>query len=131
MKLTGKVFAGFLLIFIGASMLLSLIGIHLGGLLGLAIGAALLYWGYCRYQENGRWSLSSIILIVLGISFLFGGIGGVISLLIGGFLVYVGYQFMTKSDTKKSHEEEEESLDYSKSTYDSLDEEIDRLLEKK
>ncbi|WP_156323989.1 hypothetical protein [Bacillus sp. JCM 19034] len=56
MKLSGKVFIGFLLIIVGANILFSMIGIHLGSLVGLAIGAALLYWdiGAIRMKGNGH-----------------------------------------------------------------------------
>lgn len=129
MKLTGKMFIGFLLIFIGANIFFSMVGIHFGGIVKLAIGAALLYWGYSRYQDNGSWSLSSVILIVIGIGVLFGGLGGIISLLIGAFFVYVGYQFITQR--QKDKEVIEDDVELPRKSYDSLDEEIDRLLEKK
>ncbi|WP_156323990.1 hypothetical protein [Bacillus sp. JCM 19034] len=85
--------------------------------------------GYRRYQDEGQWTLISVILIIIGMGILFGGLGGIISFLIGGFFVYVGYQFITRKQKEKESIEEEVELP--RKQYDSLDEEIDRLLEQK
>ncbi|WP_088102658.1 LiaF transmembrane domain-containing protein [Halalkalibacter urbisdiaboli] len=131
MKRTGKAVGGFLLILIGASLVLSLLGIHLGGLLGVILGIALVYWGYNIYQERGRWSFSSVALIALGAIILFGGLGGIMSLLIGIGLVYGGYRLLKPSEEEDETKFELDDYDVqSNSTYDSIDEEIARLVNK-
>ncbi len=135
MKRPGKVFGGILLILIGVSILLSLIGIHLGGIIGFAIGAWLLYWGYCNWKEKGKWSFSSILLLILGGLILLGGLGGMMSLLIGAALVYGGYRLV------KPKQREEDFTDFhlddipmkssTTSTYDTIDEEFAKLMNEK
>ncbi|WP_100406552.1 hypothetical protein [Bacillus solitudinis] len=128
MKRSGKAVGGFILILIGISLIFSLIGVHLGGLIGIALGVGGLYWGFSIYRERGRWSFSSIVLIVIGAMILFGGLGGIISLVIGAGLVYGGYRLI------KPRQEEELDLsddtEWAKpvSTYDSIDEEFARLM---
>ncbi len=128
MKRPGKMFGGALLILIGASVLLSMIGIHLGGLIGLAIGAWLLYWGYSKWQEKGGWSFSSILLITLGALIVLGGLGGVMSLLVGIALIYGGYKLLKPKQEFDEVEVDDTSL---RSTYDTIDEEFSKLLKEK
>jgi lia operon protein LiaI len=124
-KRTSKALGGILLLFIGLSMLLSMIGIHLGGLIGLVLGAWLMYVGYSKWQEVG-WSVSSIALFALGAVLLFGGMGGVVSLAIGVLLVYGGYQLLMPANGV----DEEDFAEESSSPYGSLDEEFNRLMNK-
>ncbi|MDV2686285.1 hypothetical protein RYX56_18105 [Alkalihalophilus lindianensis] len=124
-KRTIKALGGILLLFIGLSMLLSMIGIHLGGVIGLVLGAWLMYLGYSKWQEVG-WSLSSIVLLALGAVLLFGGMGGVVSLAIGILLVYGGYQLLMPANGG----DEEDFAEESSSPYGSLDEEFNRLMNK-
>jgi lia operon protein LiaI len=130
MKKPGKIVGGILLIFIGASILLGMLGINIGGLIGLIIGGCFLYWGYSKFKEKGKWSFSSLLLVALGAVILLGGIGGVVSLLIGALLVYGGYKLMQGNDEKKEDMQEEEmSKTVTKqSTYDTIDEEFTRLI---
>lgn len=128
----GKMFGGILLILIGASVLFSMIGIHLGGIIGLAIGAWLLYWGYSNWKQKG-WCLSSIILFILGGCIILGGLGGIMSLLVGILLIYGGYRLVKPSEKNEDdggftvYEREERS----KSTYDTIDEEFSKLINEK
>ncbi|GAE25894.1 hypothetical protein JCM9140_1915 [Halalkalibacter wakoensis JCM 9140] len=117
-----KVFGGILLIFIGVNILLGMIGINVGGLLGLLIGGGLLYWGYSKWQETGKWSFSSILLVGFGALLLLGGLGGIIGLIIGALLVYGGYKLI------KSKEQVEEKMEKKKTTYDTIDEEFTKLM---
>ncbi|MDT8862012.1 hypothetical protein N0O92_17520 [Alkalihalobacillus sp. MEB130] len=125
MKQTGKMIGGILLLFIGVNILLGMIGVNIGGLLGVLIGAVLLYWGYSRYQIKDQWSFSSIILVALGVLMVLGGLGGIVSLVIGAFLIYGGYKLIR---TKI-----EESVDLKKRnkecSYDTIDEEFTKLME--
>ncbi|GAF65708.1 hypothetical protein BTS2_2607 [Bacillus sp. TS-2] len=131
MKLAIKVMGGALLIFIGLSIILSLLGIHLGGLFGLIVGASLLYWGYTRYKENNEWSVTTIIIIAAGVLMIFGGIGGIISLLIGLLLLYGGYELIKgKKEKDESFDVQYEESIVTKSHYDPLDEEFNRLMKK-
>ncbi|WP_413374569.1 LiaF transmembrane domain-containing protein [Alkalihalobacillus sp. 1P02AB] len=128
-----KIIGGAFLIFIGITMILSLMGIHLGGLFGLIVGAGLLYWGYSRWQERGEWSFGTIIIIALGTLILFGGLGGIISLLIGILLLYGGYRMITSKGKNRKVIEEDVDFDDSyraKRKYDSFDDEFDRLMNK-
>lgn len=126
MKNPVKQFGGILLILIGASVLLSMIGIHLGGLIGLVIGAWLMYWGYTKYNEEGRWSFSSLFLLIIGTLIALGGLGGVFSMIVGIFLVYGGYRLMKpKVDTEEFMEEESP---IKRTQYDVIDDEINKLL---
>ncbi|MFC0561797.1 hypothetical protein [Halalkalibacter alkalisediminis] len=126
MKQTGKVIGGILLVFIGASILLGMLGINLGGLFGLVIGGCFIYWGYSISRDKGKWSIMSILLVALGTVIFLGGIGGVVSLVIGAFLVYGGYKML---QTKETVEESEISRSVkSSSTYDNIDEEFAQLI---
>lgn len=125
MRRAAKALGGAILLFIGVSILLSMFGIHLGGLIGLVLGAWLMYLGYTKWQETG-WSPSSIVLLALGAVILFGGMGGVVSLAIGLLLVYFGYKLVVQ----KTEQEDEEDEDNYGSDYDSLDAEFDRLIKK-
>ncbi|KMK75695.1 hypothetical protein [Alkalihalobacillus pseudalcaliphilus] len=128
-----KIVGGGFLIFIGLSVILGLLGIHLGGLLGVIIGAALLYWGYSRWEETGQWSFSTIVIIALGALILFGGIGGLFSLLLGALFLYGGYRLIVSKKTNPDVFEsdfKEESSFKSKRKYDSFDDEFDRLMNK-
>ncbi|KHF42037.1 hypothetical protein [Halalkalibacter okhensis] len=109
MKRSSKFFGGILLIFIGLNILLGMIGVNIGGIIGLLVGGALLYWGYSKWQDKGQWSFSSIILVTFGALMLLGGLGGIVSLLIGAFLVYGGYKLMkTKESVSDDHEDVKE-----------------------
>ncbi|MCM3762636.1 hypothetical protein M3212_17875 [Alkalihalobacillus oceani] len=128
MKHPGKMFGGILLMLIGASILFSMIGVHIGGIIGLAIGAWLLYWGYSKWQEQGKWSFSSVLLLIVGALIALGGIGGVVSLAIGVILVYFGYRLLKPKDQAEETIEEEEDLAPVKTTYDVIDKEFEKLL---
>ncbi|GAE35685.1 hypothetical protein [Halalkalibacter akibai] len=127
MKITGKVIGGILLMFIGANIVLGMLGIHIGGLLGLVIGGCLLYFGYSKYKEKGKWSFGSILLGLLGAIILLGGMGGLVGLAIGALLVYGGYQLI---NPKKENEEKDSSRSTSSvgSTYEMIDKEFTRLI---
>lgn len=125
MKQPVKKLGGFLFILIGVTVLLGLIGIHLGSIVGLAIGSWLLYWGYSRSQEKERWTLSSIVLVAVGALIIFGGLGGVASLLFGILLVYAGYKLIKPESSQLIDDESEHG---SMTTYDVLDDEIEKLL---
>ncbi|WP_332631154.1 hypothetical protein [Halalkalibacter flavus] len=123
MKHSGKFIGGILLIFIGINILLGMIGVNIGGIIGLLIGGALLYFGYTKWQDKGQWSFSSIILVTFGALMLLGGLGGIVSLLIGAFLVYGGYKLMkTNNDSKVDFKEK------TKSSFDTIDEEFAKLM---
>lgn len=130
MRHSAKMFGGVLLILIGASLLLSMIGIHLGGLIGLAIGAWLLYWGYSKWQQKGGWSFLNIFLLTIGSLFMIGSLGGVISLLIGIALMYGGYKLLKSKQVFKDDEIVVERRS-TKSTYDTIDEEFVKLMKEK
>ncbi|NEU31522.1 hypothetical protein GN156_12180 [bacterium LRH843] len=128
MKRPGRIFGGMLLVLIGVSILLGMFGIHLGSIIGLAIGAWLLYWGYSKWQQKGRWSFSSILLMMIGGLIVLGGLGGIMSLLAGIVLIYAGYKLL-----KPKSELDEVELDDTpvKSTYDTIDEEFEKLMKEK
>ncbi|ARK29178.1 hypothetical protein [Halalkalibacter krulwichiae] len=123
----GKFIGGVLLMFIGSSILLGMLGINIGGLLGLVIGGCFLYWGYTKYQEKRKWTFSSILLFGLAFVFLLGGLGGVISIAIGALLLYFGYKLLVQNDNDKENTVNVVSTKKS-STYEVIDEEFDRLI---
>ncbi|MFC0473680.1 hypothetical protein ACFFHM_25010 [Halalkalibacter kiskunsagensis] len=127
MKQPGKIVGGLLLILIGASVLLGMIGINLGGIIGLAIGGGLVYWGYAKWQEKGQCSFGSILLIAFGAIILLGGLGGIVSLLLGAFLVYGGYKLIQPKDKGLEVDLSKESAT-KHTAYDTIDEEFEKLL---
>ncbi|MEK4564338.1 hypothetical protein MKX54_06680 [Alkalihalobacillus sp. FSL R5-0424] len=121
---------GIVLMTIGVIILLGLIGVHLGGLVPLALGLALMYWGLKKYQRVGGLSAGSIALFIIGGLFALSGVGALIPFFIASLLVYVGYRYL-KSDNDPDD-------DTSYSTYHvsevknkkSLDEEFNSLMNK-
>lgn len=130
MKRTVKVFGGLVLIILGASFFLGMIGIHIGGFISLAIGAWLMYWGYSIWQEKGGASFSSVFLLTVGGIIAIGGLGGLFSLLLGIALIYGGYRLLKKNENDYDlHVDDIEEK--STSTYDFIDAEFEKLMNDK
>ncbi|WP_100371941.1 hypothetical protein [Bacillus sp. FJAT-45037] len=123
MKTTG----GILLVVIGGSVLLSMIGIHIGGLISLALGGWLMYVGYGIWERKGV-RFSSGALFSLGAIIFFGGIGGVVSLLISIFLIAAGYKLLAKNRNETNDLDDD---DHYTDRFSSIDEEFKRLVRNK
>ncbi|WP_017728666.1 LiaF transmembrane domain-containing protein [Halalkalibacterium ligniniphilum] len=129
MKRTGKVIGGVFLVLIGASMLFGMLGIHLGGLASVVIGALLLYWGYAKWQEKDELTFTSILLMGLGGIVLFGGIGGVISLAIAALFIYGGYRLLKRHSDDADLDFEADERPTTRA-FDSIDDEFARMMKK-
>ncbi|MFK3938586.1 LiaF transmembrane domain-containing protein [Alkalihalobacillus sp. NPDC078783] len=120
---------GIVLMTIGVIILLGLIGVHLGGLIPLALGLALMYWGFKKYQRVGGLSAGSIVLFIIGGLFALSGVGALIPFFIASLLLYFGYRSIKSDD---------DSDDTSYSPYQmkdvkrkkTLDEEFNHLMNK-
>lgn len=123
-----KTFGGVLLILLGASILLGMFGIHLGGIVSLAIGAWLIYWGYSKWQEKGEASFTSVALLIIGSIIVVGGLGGIVSFLIGAALVYGGYRLLKRNDDDELLDDDRFIEAPLKTTYDLIDEEFEKLM---
>lgn len=91
--MSGKKVFGLILLLVGASALLGLLGIHIGGIVALAIGVILVGYGFKQWKE-GR-PIWAAILLFLGIMVLLGSLPMVFTLLVGVLLVYFGYRLFT------------------------------------
>ncbi|TPE68747.1 LiaF transmembrane domain-containing protein [Halalkalibacterium halodurans] len=131
MKGAGKWIFGILLVIIGANMILGMFNIHLGGIIGLVLGALLLYWGYQQWQARGKLSFGSVLLLAFGSILVMGGLGGVIGLAVAILFIYFGYRLLKKSDN-----DEEQPMDVAlekrptSRAYDSIDEEFNKMMKK-
>ncbi|WP_059102804.1 hypothetical protein [Shouchella shacheensis] len=133
MKKAFSIVIGAMVLVLGLSIVLGFMGIHLGGLLGLVAGAALVYWSFTMYQREGTFTLSAVVLFVLGGLIAFGGFGAMITLLIGGLMIYAGYSLIKKKSTEDgpyNHSYERTTPHKPSRRYDVIDEEYDRMMRK-
>lgn len=94
--ISGKQLAGCILLIFGVAALLGMLGLNVGGLVSLIIGALLVYYGFKQWRkDNKAWGGFCLI---IGAMFLLGSVPFVLSLLIGGLLVYFGYKWMRQDD---------------------------------
>lgn len=120
---------GIVLITIGVIILLGLIGVHLGGLVPLALGLALLYWGFKKYQRVGGLSVGSIFLFIIGGMFALSGVGALIPFFIASLLLFFGYRYL-KSDDETNDDTSYPSYQMDVKSKKSLDEEFNSLMNK-
>ncbi|MDQ0340675.1 lia operon protein LiaI [Caldalkalibacillus uzonensis] len=99
--MSGKKLLGLLLLLIGASALLGMLGIHVGGLISLAIGALLIAYGAKQWKAGSR--IWGGIVLGFGLLILVGSLPVVLSLLLGVALIYAGYKLITNEPDSPSH----------------------------
>lgn len=90
MKMNGKTIIGIILILFGLSLFFG--GGSFGGLISIAISAALLYYGAKRW--SGGHKISGIILILFGICFLTGSLPFILGLALAAGLIYFGWKMI-------------------------------------
>lgn len=125
--MSGKKVLGLILLLLGASALLGLLGIHVGGIISLVVGALLLAYGWKNWQEDRKgWGAC---LIVLGLFFLLGSVPTLISLAIGVALVYAGYRLFTNNgDPTSFHSDDPLTTPPVKPVDDPFDEEWEKVM---
>ncbi|WP_096201466.1 LiaF transmembrane domain-containing protein [Bacillus sp. FJAT-45350] len=132
MNWSGKALVGLLLLFVGGSLLLSTLGIHLGGLIGLALSALLIIYGYSKIQ-NGQKFFGGVVL-ALGTLILIGKSHLFIGILVSGAIIYFGYRLIKCSSyVQKADSNEGEVIIDGKGAKieSSFDDEWERIMEKK
>lgn len=91
--MTGKKVFGVILLLIGASALLGMLGIHIGGIISMAIGVILIGYGMKQWKAGKQ--VWATILLCIGILMLIGSLPMVFTLLLGAAFVYFGYKLIT------------------------------------
>lgn len=99
-----KMIIGFVLLFIGANLLLSLLGIHLGGVLGLVIAILCFYFGYHYWKDETKSNkLGAGLLIGFGVVLLLGKFHHLVGIAIACLVMVFGYQLMKSSQQRDAN----------------------------
>jgi lia operon protein LiaI len=125
--MSGKKVFGIILLLIGTSALLGLLGIHIGGIVSMAVGVLLIVYGLKQWRADRE--IWGGILIIIGVLFLVGSLPMLISLVIGAALVYAGYKLFTNDSGSKSYgPHEPTSTPDAKPLDDPFDEEWEKVM---
>ncbi|WP_078552634.1 LiaF transmembrane domain-containing protein [Bacillus alkalicellulosilyticus] len=134
MNVTGKIIFGAILLLIGGNILLSTLGIHLGGLLGVAFAGLLIWYGYSKMktaETKGAKTFGTIILI-FGILMLIGKAHMIVGMVIAGAIIYYGIK-LVKRETQQAaptNHSSDEDLTVDFKADDSFEHEWKRFIEK-
>ncbi|HET7578228.1 MAG TPA: protein liaI [Bacillales bacterium] len=96
MSWTGKTIIGILLVAFGLCAFFGMFGIHLGGLIGLAIGIALACFGIKKLKEGRKGA--GIIALIIGLMFLGASLPFLIGLAFAVACIYFGWKMIKKDD---------------------------------
>lgn len=96
MSWSGKTLAGIILLIIGGSMVMGMVGIHVGGLVGLLLGLVLCYYGIKALKSGNK--AIGVIGLIFGLMILTGSLPFLISLVLALICIYFGWKMIKKEE---------------------------------
>lgn len=104
MRWSLKMMFGIGLLFVGVNILLSLLGIRLGGIVGLIIAVLCLYFGYNKWNDEKEPNkVGGGLLIGFGIMILIGKFHFLAGIIVACMIIFVGYQFIKGSQQRDAN----------------------------
>lgn len=102
MRMTGKFIAGIALVLLGGWLFLGMFGIHLGGLIGFLLGAALIYFGVKKIKQDHK--VLGVFSLIFGFMFLGGSLPFLIGLALAAVCIYYGWKLIKNDCPERERE---------------------------
>lgn len=102
MSVTGKTMIGLVFVVVGATVMLNIFGIHLGGLVKLAVALCLVIYGIKKIANGQKWFGSAVL--AFGLLLIVGIPGLIFQALFALMIVYFGFRLLTGGKREAVHE---------------------------